>query len=273
MNRQPVPGVAVQPGPPSTAEALARYYDLDVLDLAYDAELYQELAQRSGGDVLELGVGTGRLGIPLALAGHAVLGVDDDPAMLARARARWRAIRAGSEDDRFDLVEADLRSFRSRRRFGLAFLAVNTFLLAADDDERLAILTTMRRHLVRGGLACIDVITPDERELADYDGRLQLEWHRRDDETGDEVTKVISARHDPDSATITLTQIFEAAAPAGGRVVTRALRSDTLHLVSADHLADLAVRAGFTDVDLRGDHLSIPYGVGSHRVIAVMALL
>lgn len=49
------------------AERLARYYDLDFLDVAYDAELYQQLAHKAGGPVLELGVGSGRLGVPLAL--------------------------------------------------------------------------------------------------------------------------------------------------------------------------------------------------------------
>ncbi|MFV2065008.1 MAG: hypothetical protein ACC726_16075, partial [Chloroflexota bacterium] len=71
------------------AQALARYYDLDVLDIAYDAELYQQLAQMVDGPILELAVGSGRLGIPLALAGHEVLGIDTDLAMLERARASW----------------------------------------------------------------------------------------------------------------------------------------------------------------------------------------
>jgi SAM-dependent methyltransferase len=68
--------------PDPTAAALARLYDLDLVDDPGDADLYLALAARAGGPVLELAVGTGRLAIPLAEAGYEVTGVDLDPAML-----------------------------------------------------------------------------------------------------------------------------------------------------------------------------------------------
>ena len=74
---------------PDRATRLAAFYDLDLRDDPGDLDLYLALADREGGPVLELGVGTGRLAVPLAAAGHAVTGVDDDAAMLARAAARW----------------------------------------------------------------------------------------------------------------------------------------------------------------------------------------
>jgi SAM-dependent methyltransferase len=78
------------------AEALARYYDLDLQDDPGDLPLYQALAKRTGGPILELGVGSGRLAVPLARAGYAVTGVDRDPHMLARAEMAWK--RAGGAD-------------------------------------------------------------------------------------------------------------------------------------------------------------------------------
>ena len=83
---------------PSTAAALARLYDLDLVDDPGDLDLYLALADRAGGPILELAVGTGRLAVPLAEAGHRVTGVDLDPAMLDRARAtgeRQRGRRIG----------------------------------------------------------------------------------------------------------------------------------------------------------------------------------
>ena len=79
---------------PASAAALARLYDLDLVDDPGDLDLYLALADRAAGPatgtaaILELAVGTGRLAVPIAAAGHRVTGVDLDPAMLARARTR-----------------------------------------------------------------------------------------------------------------------------------------------------------------------------------------
>lgn len=254
------------------ATALARYYDLDVMDINYDAELYQQLAQSVGGPVLELGVGSGRLGIPLALAGHYVVGIDNDTAMLDRARGTWLAVRGGMEADRFTAVEGDFLTYRSDATFGLAFVAVNTFLLMEDDASRLALLETMRTHLRPGGIAAAEMDIPDAASLETYDGRLHLEWLRTDPETGDQVTKTICARHDSEAGTMELTQIYETT-PANGGVLSRVTKTDLLHLISPEHLVDLARQAGLGEAQLKGDHLPTPYGAGSHRAILVARLV
>ncbi len=249
---------------------LARYYDLDFLDVHYDAELYQQLAQEGGDPVLELGAGSGRIAIPLALAGHHVLGIDNDEAMLQRARRRWES--AGIDEQRLTLQHGDFYELRTEPRFGLALIAVNTFLIAQDDHARLAILTTMRESLRPGGIAAVEVGTPDQAELERFDGRRQHEWLRIDPETGDEVTKTISAIYDPQDESVLLTQIYEWTPPGGGSL-SRVTHQDHIHLVSAQHLRELALEAGFGSVDLRGDHLSIPHGPSSHRVILVARLV
>ena len=252
--------------PAQRAERLARYYDLDFLDVAYDAELYQQLAQATGGPVLELGVGSGRVAVPLALAGHEVLGVDSDQAMLARTAAAWADARGEGEAERLTTALGDFMTFRSERRFGLALIAVNTFLLAVDDTERLAILETMRSHLRPGGVAAVEVGTPGHAELERYDRRRQHEWLRHDPLTGEEVSKAISANYDATDETLELTQIYEWT-PRHGGSLGRVTQVDLLHLLSAEHLADLARQSGFGEVQLWGDHLSTPYDAGSHRVI------
>ncbi len=254
------------------AERLARYYDLDFRDVGYDAELYLRLAQEAGGPVLELGVGSGRLAIPLALAGHDVVGIDLDRSMLQRARRAWERLGPGPARDRMQLHEADFHAFRTERRFGLALIAVNTFLLAEDDDARRSILVTMRESLRDDGIAAVEVGTPGAAELARYDRRLQHEWLRHDPETGDQVSKTISADHDPDSNSLRLTQLYEWTAADGGPV-SRVTQTDLLHLVSAPQLRRLAKEVGFGRVELWGDHLSIPYGAGSHRAILVARLV
>src|SRR5256885_15688772 len=72
----------------TVAEALARLYDLDLTEDPGDLELYRALAWRTGGPIVELAVGTGRIAAPLMADGHRVVGIDLDPAMLGRARTR-----------------------------------------------------------------------------------------------------------------------------------------------------------------------------------------
>ncbi len=254
------------------AARLARYYDLDFLDVAYDAELYQQLAHELGGPILELGVGSGRLAIPLALGGYEVVGIDRDAAMLDRAERAWEDVRGPIDPDRLRLHLGDYQALRPEPRFGLALLAVNTFLLAGDDQIRLAILSSMCASLRDGGAAVVEVGTPDEEELQRYDRRLQHEWLRRDPETGDEVSKVIIADHDPEAATLELTQVYEWTPPDGG-TLSRVTKVDLLHLLTAERLGELAHEAGFDRIDVWGDHLLTPYGPGSHRAILVARLV
>ena len=251
---------------------LARYYDLDMLDVRDDIGMYRSLAGETDGPVLELAVGSGRVAVALASDGHRVVGVDPDAAMLTRARAAWQAARGTAPSSRLRVVEADMTSFRSAQRFGLAILALNGLLLLPDDAARKAALTTMRIHLRPGGLAVVDVSLPDAVELATSDGRLQLEWVRTDPETGDIVTKSMSARYDPDVGSVELTQIFDAVPFAGGSV-RRLVRTDVLSLVGAAELRDLAARAGFGDIDLRGDHRLTPLGPRSPRAVLLARLV
>lgn len=251
--------------------ALARCYDLDMLDVAYDAELYLQLASRVDGGVLELGVGSGRLAVPLALAGHRVMGVDRDPAMLERAKAAWDRARGALDRDRLRLVRGDLATFRTEERFGLAFLAVNTFLLAPGDAARRTVLETMRSHLLPGGIAAIEMSTPDAEELDGYDGRLRREWTRHDPETGVDVEKRMAAHYEAASHSVTLRQVYSWSTEDDmGKTVSRI---DTLHLTDPAELADLARETGFGEVETWGDHLAIPHGAGSHRAIIVARLL
>jgi SAM-dependent methyltransferase len=141
----------------SKAAALARLYDVDLVEDPGDVELYLALAARAGGPVLEIAAGSGRVAVPLASAGFEVTAVDYDPAMLARAAAAARA--AGPQvERRLDLVEADLLGLAipGGPRYRLAILALNSILLMGSIDNQKAALETMARHLEPGGIAVVD---------------------------------------------------------------------------------------------------------------------
>jgi SAM-dependent methyltransferase len=252
----------------ATAAALARLYDLDLVDDPGDLDLYLAMAERAEGPVLELAAGTGRLAIPLAEAGHHVTAVDLDPAMLDRARNRARDI-AGA--DRLTFVEADLVGLQlpDAGRYGLAFIALNSLLVLGSRAAQRAALRTMAEHLAPGGLAVVDVWLPDAEDLARFDGRIMLEWPRLDPETGAAVTKVASALHDATSSTVTLTTIFEEGPQ--GAAARRWVRTDRLRLVTAAELRDFATDAGLTVELLAGSYDLGPLGPGSERAVLIAA--
>jgi SAM-dependent methyltransferase len=251
---------------PATAEALARLYDLDLEDDPGDLDLYLALADRADGPIVELAAGSGRLAVPLAAAGHRVTAIDNDRAMLARARRRATA--TGVPDGRLELVEADLLTLPPAIDQGhaLAFIALNSIMLMGTRDAQRAAVRSLAAQLRPGGLAVVDAWLPDADDLARFDGRLILEWIRTD-EDGASVTKTGSAVHDAATGTMVLTAIFEAASPGGP--ARRWIRQDRLRLIGADELVGFAEEAGLrVELGAGGYDLS-PIGPGSERAVLV----
>jgi SAM-dependent methyltransferase len=250
------------------AEALARLYDLDLAEDPGDLDLYLALANRTGGPIVELAVGTARIALPLAAAGHEVVGIDIDPAMLARAR-RHRDESAAATRNRLELVEADALALRpsDRGRFHLAILGLNSVLLFDTAERQERIVHVMAELLAPGGIAVIDAWQPQPRDLVRFDGRLSLEWLREDPETGEEVTKTAAAWYEPGTRRVNLTTIFDAAILGGAPV--RWTRTDSLRLVSPDELERWAEAAGLEVEQVAGDHDLSPFGNGSERAILV----
>jgi SAM-dependent methyltransferase len=242
-------------------------YDLDLQDDPGDLDLYLAMAARADGPVLELAAGSGRLAVPLALAGHTVTAVDLDPAMLARAGDAARDAGLPTRSPR--LIEADLVGLRlpDARSYGLALIALNSIMLLATREAQRAAMVALAAHLAPGGVAVVDAWLPDAEDLARFDGRLILEWVRADPETGDLVTKSASAQHDAATATVDLTAIFESAAQ--GDAPHRWVRRDRLRLIGADELSGFATDAGLRIETVAGGYDLTPLGPGSDRVILV----
>ena len=97
------------------------------------------------GLVVELGVGTGRIALPLAADGATVIGIDASPDMLARLRAKPHA-------DRVCVTVADMAELPlAAGRAGLVFAAFNTFFNLPDAAAQRRALTEVARVLAPGG--------------------------------------------------------------------------------------------------------------------------
>ncbi len=231
------------PRPEELPDALARLYDLDLLDDPGDLDLWLALAEKTGGPLLELMCGTGRLAVPLAEAGFTVTAVDLDPAMLRRAAIR--AAVAGDEvEQRLDLVLGDAVGLElaSAGTYRLGFVALNSILLLRTRDAQQAAWATLAGHLAPGGLAAVDAWLPDAADLARYDGRLHHEYLRRDPDHGAWVTKTAAAQYDGATGTVALTTFFDEGDP--GQPPVRWFRRDIVRLTSADEQRVLAESAG-----------------------------
>jgi SAM-dependent methyltransferase len=264
--------VAEPEGPHPAGEELARLYDLDMADEQADVELYLALARSTDEPILELAVGSGRIALALAAAGHAVTGVDNDRHMLERARQAWATSGAELAGGSLELVEADLTSIQLGARFGLVILALNGLLMLPGREAQLAALRTMRAHLSPTGRAVVDVWLPAPEDLAAHDGRLELAWLRQDPRTGDNTAKLWSARYEPAAEVARVDTFFESW-PANGGAVQRVSRSDELHLIRASELLSLVERAGLQPQTVAGDHEIGPLGPDSARIVLVCGLL
>jgi SAM-dependent methyltransferase len=259
-------------------ELLARYYDLDLTGEQADIDLYLALAESAGGPILELAAGSGRVAVPLAAAGHTVTAIDNDRHMLARAEKRWLADQQTVDEDvasgrgQLELIEADITSLDLGRRFSLVILALNTLLMVGGRDEQLRTLRTMANHLLPTGRAVVDIWLPSPDDLAIYDGRLTLDWIRRDPDTGRQVAKQSTGEYDPATALARVTTIFDSwRAPAGD--VLRIAREDHFRLVSASEMETLLEAAGLRPLTSGGDYGLTAFGTGSERLVEVCALL
>jgi SAM-dependent methyltransferase len=133
-----------------------------------DVSFYVDEALAAGGELVELGVGTGRIAIPTALAGAHVIGVDSSAGMLAVCgeRAQEAGIAA-----RLDLRLGDLRRPPVDERVPLVTCPFRAYLHLRDDDERREALRATRELLLPGGRLVFDVFTPSHEDIEETHGR------------------------------------------------------------------------------------------------------
>ena len=127
----------------------APYYDLIQPGLPGEAEFYVYEAAVRRVPTLELGCGTGRIAIPMAMSGVDVTGLDLSPAMLELCAEKLEAV--SPVKGRLRLVEADMRAFRLRRKFGLIVMPYRSFMHCLTVEDQLACLNCVREHLAHAG--------------------------------------------------------------------------------------------------------------------------
>ena len=147
-------------------QAVAATYD-ESNDRAFDPALIQatvdflaDLAR--GGRALELGIGTGRIALPLAARGVEVHGIELSRAMVAQLRAK-----PGGAD--IPVTIGDFSTARADGTFRLAYLVANTIMNLTTQAAQVACFRNVASHLEPGGCFVIDVLVPGLRRLPPAD--------------------------------------------------------------------------------------------------------
>ena len=143
------------------------WHDVECGSYAADLPLWRELAAQSGGPVLDVGAGTGRVAIDLHQRGFDVHALDVDETLLAALRSRAPGVPTHA---------ADARDFSLPHRFALIIAPMQTVQLLGGAEDRAAFLRCARHHLPPGGLLAVALadalddfedaeVAPDMREV------------------------------------------------------------------------------------------------------------
>jgi SAM-dependent methyltransferase len=238
-------------------------YDASVLVPQGDVDFYVDLAREAGRadlPVLELACGTGRVSIPIARQGICVVGLDQSPAMLGRAREKS----AGMSTVRW--VEGDMRNFDLPQRFGLAIIPFRSFQHLLTVADQLSCLACIHRHLVPGGRFALHLFNPDVVRIAGWlttrrgtlqqigdgythpSGRQAKRWELPSYRTAEQLLDVMVLNEQLDDA---------------GAVISRAYRDLKLRYTFRYEMEHLFARTGFEIEALYGDFSYAPFNDAS----------
>jgi len=185
-------------------DRIARLYDPWSASVTEDVEFYVEEAVASGGPVVELACGTGRIAVPVAKAGVPVIGVDGSAAMLEVAR---EYAEAEGVSGLVDLHVGDVREPPVEERVSLVLIPFRSLLHMTTEADRERALAAALELLVPGGRLVFDVFAPAKEDIEATHGRwLEREpgiFERADWDEG-ERTLTLSVRRGEEASTMHL---------------------------------------------------------------------
>ena len=158
------------------------------------------LAERTHAPILDLGIGTGRIALPLRKAGIDVHGIDASDAMINRLRAQ-----PGGAD--VPVWRADMADFDLPDRYGVIVCAVSTLFMLPDRATQIGCLRSAARHLRPGGVLIVEAFVPDPVRYDHHGERVEVR-HLDDDSL-----HLVLSQHRPRQQTVTVTHVL---AGAGG---------------------------------------------------------
>ncbi len=239
-------------GPPTYGDRIAEVYDemYPVVPTAPDVGATVDflVSLAGAGPALELGIGTGRVAIPLAAAGVEVHGIDASTAMVERLRAK-----PGGET--IPVTIGDFRDFSLETTFTAIYVPFNTFFGLLTQDDQVTCFRTVAGHLARDGVFVMEAFVFDPTYF-DHDQRVS------------------AIKVDPDGVSLDVTKHDPVAQRSDSQRVM--IREDGIELfpvkIRYAHVPELDLMARLAGLRLRerwGDWDRTPFSASSGKHISV----
>lgn len=230
--------------------AIAALYDLEHDSFRDDIDLLLSFAEATGGSILEMGCGSGRVLAPLAGAGFSVVGLDRSTTMLDRACAR---LANANLVDRVSLVEGDMAGDVPvpGEPFGLVVFTLNALMHLPSAELQMAALANARNRLGPKGQLVIDIMNPAPDYLVNLASSPALEWSASLDD-GSVVDKWAFRHVHPIDQVIETTLWYDLVSSEGELVRHRS--QFDLRYLHANELSLMLDVAGFAGVHMYGSY-------------------
>ena len=240
---------------------MSAFYDQWSSHMTEDVPFYVRHALAADGPIVEIGVGNGRIAIPVAQAGQRVIGIDVSDAMLIEGARR--AAKAGVAD-KLTWLNADMRTFVADPPVSLVTIPFRAFLHLLTTDDQLKALNAINASLKPGGRLICNFFTPDPAKVASLDGQRKLQTTYTD-EFGRRAE--VYATPTNELATQRLDVRAELEVYDDGRLVASTETTLQLRMIFRYEFEHLLERSGFEVEALYGDFDEKPYGPGPDEMI------
>ncbi|WP_059171691.1 class I SAM-dependent methyltransferase [Bacillus sp. FJAT-27445] len=125
-----------------------------------ELEFLKRLAEDCEGPIIDVACGTGRITVPLAMAGHELIGVDAEQEMLQLAEEKSKKANLP-----IAWIKQDCRMFDAGLKTSLIYSVGNSFQHFLTNEDQDGLLGSVSRHLEEGGLFVFDTRFPSAEEL------------------------------------------------------------------------------------------------------------
>jgi SAM-dependent methyltransferase len=228
-------------------EKMYKYYDIWYEDRTEDVGFYQQIAERTGGPVLECMCGTGRILIPLALQGYEISGFDQSYAMLDQLTSKLDKLDEALQEN-IRVGHGDVRNFTCGKKYKLVIIPFNSFQHLLETEEQEAALRNVAEHLRADGQFVLSLFNP---RLDRPEGLVRHEGTRTM-RNGEVISRFSSQTFDQGRQRTTIHYFLDISRQ--DRELRRVTASFTLRYMFEREVQELMSRCGLEVVETYGDY-------------------
>ena len=244
----------------------------DIYDDVYsfvdnDIDFYRNKSDQLGGNILEIGCGTGRVTIPLLANGYDVTGVDSSTKMLAKFQSK---IKKSGYNAPLKITNQDVRNLSLNEKFNLVIFPYRGFQSLLSVEDQIAALTSIKAHLTRNSILIIDIFVPNN-EL--FDQKPDIFYHLKDSEYGPRNNiRSLHHRTEFDLHNQLLHTQISISEIQCNQLISKRYANFTLRYLYTDEARHLFEYCGYDIEEIAGDYDGSPYNRDSNETIWSLVL-